>query len=407
MKKPIILVCSMIVGFSGHAWAYVPVAKRMPTVKNPATSHVKVPDAGPKVKNPRLNRELHEAAGTHRTGERHLKPILEHTPILWQLVNPLDGSKHLIMGTAHRMNVSLRDFPPEVQAAIVSADTLIGELSPSDKGSSDRSASKVVSTSKFTNPVLSYYRKTAEDDDLPTQLGEKHWRTLQGMFKDRKANLHKDVLHIGLKYQDAQTAISVIRALALQEAYADNSNPTYPTLDAQIADSGLTAGKKLVGLETLAELEQHVKQYRTTATEHLQNLDHKGDMLVEILKNIIDKGGINYLRDKFLQARTAYLDGNVLKALGLLHPFVLDPYFDEIILDQRNLAWIEGGKIQDLCWAGNRCFIFIGFAHLFKDKHPLIKLLRQQGFEVTATEPAEPELEQDGHVHTELLGTAD
>ena len=136
-------------------------------------------------------------------------------------------------------------------------------------------------------------------------------------------------------------------------------------------------------------------------------MDHKGDMLVEILKNIIDKGGINYIRDKFLETRTAYLDGNVLKALGLLHPFVLDPYFDEIILDQRNLAWIEGGKIQDLCWAGNRCFIFIGFAHLFKDKHPLIKLLRQQGFEVTAIEPAELELEQDGHVHTELLRTAD
>lgn len=370
-----IISYSIIIFFFYHIWAVSLEAK------NVATNLIE---------HPRL-------VSTHIRRENALLK-----PILWQLVNPVDGSKHPIFGTSHRMNMSLLDLPLEVQAAILSADTLIGELLPRNKDTSGLDGLSAKPARNFINPVLSYYRKKAGDDDLPTQLGEKYWRTLQGIFKDRKTAI-KDaqpimtLLHMGLKHQDAQIVIGAMRALATKEAYAGDSFKHTSTLDMQIANNGLAAGKNLVGLETYAELEQRVKQYRTVATEHLQSLDHNGDILVEILKNIIDMGGINYLRDRSLEARTAYLEGNVLRALSLLHPFILDPYFDEIMLDQRNLAWIEGGKIQDLCWADNRCFIFIGFAHLFKDKHPLIKLLREQGFEVTAIAPDELELEQDAH----------
>lgn len=326
-------------------------------------------------------------------------------PILLQLINPVDSSKHPILGIAHRMNVSLEDFPLEVRSAILNADTLISELPLSVEDDSGRSVVNLRPNSNLASPVLSYYQKQANDDDLPTKLGDKHWQALQGIFKDRRKNPFIKAMSIGLKHQEAQTVISTIQAIARQEAYADDPNLAYLTLDAQIANTGLGAGKNLVGLETPAELDQNIRRYRATTIEHLQNLDPKGDMLVGILKNLIDNGGINHMRDTLLKVRANYLKGNVLKALEQLHPFILDPYFDEIVLDQRNLDWIEGGKIQELCWADNKCFIFVGFAHLFKAKQPLIKLLREQGFEVNAIEPAA--LVQDDHTQREALEIAD
>ncbi|MDE3268961.1 MAG: hypothetical protein OYH77_01605 [Pseudomonadota bacterium] len=48
--------------------------------------------------------------------------------MLWQLIAP-DGSKHLLLGTAHRLGLRLEQLP-EVVGAIKQSNVLIGELSP-------------------------------------------------------------------------------------------------------------------------------------------------------------------------------------------------------------------------------------------------------------------------------------
>ena len=79
-----------------------------------------------------------------------------------------------------------------------------------------------------------------------------------------------------------------------------------------------------------------------------------------------------------------YANGKIDEALNNFYRSTLFPkhgittYID-LMFDQRNIAWVESGKIQKNCVHGNKCLIFVGIAHLDESDNALIKLLKEQG----------------------------
>lgn len=103
------------------------------------------------------------------------------------------------------------------------------------------------------------------------------------------------------------------------------------------------------------------------------------------LRSLIDKGAIDYVAETMMDSVRHYADGNLYESYKLLEnitPPGARNAIDHFLLDQRNIAWVESGKIQENCVHGNKCLIFVGFGHLIKGNNTLIKLLKEQGYRI-------------------------
>ena len=202
----------------------------------------------------------------------------------------------------------------------------------------------------------------------------------------------------------------------MREATKDHADLFKPnagiSLDLQIRTA---LGKsKYVALEDPEELQQALNNYQHAASEHLQTLDDFIGNTTK-LKRVIDSGSLDDSVSRLKQYYDAYLKGDIIQASLVGFESAFNPYFEDILLDARNINWMRKGGIQAHCIDGNQCLVYAGFSHFLQGKNPLFKLLQQEGFaikELTAAQRDELVAASSGtttyeHVETELNGEQD
>ena len=247
---------------------------------------------------------------------------------------------------------------------------------------------KVFLTKQDAGETVTFHDPESSNADqnhqpLVGQLGEEYERKLRNMLRQYDSNPFTNLLSLTLKHQKVALVNAALTSIALHEASKDYGDFLKPngsiSLDLQIR---ATLGKsKHVALEEHEDLQQAVDRYYSEASEHFQSLDNFiGD--TARLKKLIDYGSLDAAIGTFKQYYAAYLKGDVMQASKIRNESPFNPYFEDILIDERNLNWMRKGKIQEYCKAGNQCLVYAGFAHFLRGKNPLFKLLPQEGFEI-------------------------
>ena len=303
-----------------------------------------------------------------KAARRSRMPLSEFTkieitdPPLYRLTAP-DGSQHHILGTMHVSNLSLSDLSADskLRPILEQADILMPELAEARY------------TSVMSYAFRSNFRlQLVEQRSLSQQLGEQHWQKLSQMIAEKgdlkpfEQSLDEFMEEIdGLTVDEAYS-----RLIGYGQAYASPLEGL--KMDFQLIHYGREHDKTLIGLESF-------KQGSSAALKVMGSSHAK----IDDLKKLIDKGGIDYVVDTFKNSIRHYAGGNIdesYKGIDALTPPGAKAAINDFLLDQRNVAWVESGKIQKNCVNGNRCLIFVGFGHLVKGDKTLIKLLEKQGY---------------------------
>lgn len=289
---------------------------------------------------------------------RHTKVDITD-PSIYQLTAP-DGSQHHILGTMHISNLSLSDFPDDSKLWPILEQANI--LIPERDLLKDRFTTALlwkVSVKKMRSVRFGKQQKLSE------QLGEPHWQKLRQMIAEKpdlkpvEQSLDEFMAEI-----DASTANDVY--LQLDDygiEYASGPFANSLTMDHQLVRYARKQGKKLIGLETQEQIFlAHLKATKSIVYD------------VYDLRQLIDEGGIDDVANKLTDDINRYAKGRSTEDRTTA------PDYDDITLDQRNIAWVESEKIQKNCVNGNKCLIFVGRAHLTGGGNTLIKLLKEQGY---------------------------
>ena len=241
---------------------------------------------------------------------------------------------------------------------------------------------------KQPDPEIAYPDQSHQS--LVEQLGQERLHKLRHMLQQYSNNPIANILNLTLEHQQVAHVMSSLNSIALHEvskSYGKLLEPDAPTIDVQISTTAMGAvtalgtAKKYVALEELEDWQQHADEYYSKASEHFRALDSFiGN--TSRLKEFIDHGSMITTIKKYKYIFDAYFKGDIATASSLPYTSSFNPYYEDIMLDQRNLRWIEKGKIQKYCTKENQCFIYAGFSHLLRGKNPLIKLLQDKGFEV-------------------------
>ena len=233
------------------------------------------------------------------------------------------------------------------------------------------------------DPEIAYPGQSRQP--LVEQLGQERLDKLRHMLQQYDHNPIANILNLTLEHQQAAHVNFTLNSIAIREvsskAYGGQLDPDAPTIDAQIAATALGAARKHVALEELEELQQHIDQYYSEASEHFRTLDSFIGTTAK-LTEFIDHHSISQRAKYYKNFFDVYFKGNVARASSLPYTSEFNRYYVDIVLDQRNLRWMETGKIQKHCTKNNQCLVYVGFSHLLRGKEPLIKLLQKEGFEV-------------------------
>ena len=215
-------------------------------------------------------------------------------------------------------------------------------------------------------------------------MGQEYLHKLRKMLQQYDHNPIANLLNLTLEYQPVAAVNSTLASIAISEAskeYGKLLDSNAPVLDAQIAATALGGTRKHVALENIEDWQQHVNEYFSEASKHFRSLDGFIGNTTN-LKRVIDHSGISTATKRFRKMFAAYFKGDIFAASSLRDHSVFNPYHEDIMLDQRNLRWVEEGKIQEHCTKDNQCLVYVGFFHLLRGKNPLFKLLQQEGFEI-------------------------
>ena len=288
-------------------------------------------------------------------------------PPIYRLTAP-DGSQHHILGTMHISNLSLSDLPKDSKLSqiVEQANILIPEIA----GARFTSALRF----QFSLNKVTWRRQFVWQQRLSEQLGDEHWQKLTQMIAE-KPDLKPFEQPLG-RFMDEIDSLDADDVYSRLSTYGQNYATPIEGLkmDFQLIRYGREHGKTLIGLETF-------KQARAS---FMKTLD-ASNVGIDDLKRLIDKGGIDYVTEVTIDSIRHYADGNLdesYKSLKKITPLDTRNAVDTFMLDQRNIAWVESGKIQKNCVNGNNCLIFVGFAHLTEGSNTLIKLLQKQGYKV-------------------------
>lgn len=219
---------------------------------------------------------------------------------------------------------------------------------------------------------------------LAKQLEQEYLHKLRKMLQQYSHNPIANLLNLTLEYQSVAAVNSTLTSIAISEAskeYGKLLDPDAPVLDAQIAATALGGTREHVALESIEDWQQHINEYFSKASEHFRSLDGFIGNTTN-LKRVIDHNGIDAATKRYKKMFADYFRGDIFAVSSLKNSSVFNPYHDDIMLDQRNLNWMEGGKIQEHCTKDNQCLVYVGFSHLLRGKYPLVKLLQQEGFEI-------------------------
>lgn len=299
-------------------------------------------------------------------------------PPLYKLTNLADGSEHYLLGTMHTTAVSLHDFPKNsvVFKALDETTVFMPELVMSFS-----QYRKQVASFKWKNNVLAKaMRKIGkykpQNYSLRERLGDEHWVKLEKMFAAKPESIPptKTLAEFmqELDRSDPEDAISLI----MEQGQYHAIGPSLTSIDLQLTALSWEKGKKVIGLETLKD---------RRIAQRSQGLDIS--MTTHELQKLIDKGGIDYVKDTTLAMRDAYAAGD-LAELEKQGKFFADlqPKLRRALLDERNKKWVASGKVQKNCRRGKKCMIAVGAAHLEEGENSLFRLLRADNFKIEKVE---------------------
>ena len=126
-------------------------------------------------------------------------------PMLWQITNSQDGSKHLLFGTFHR-SISLAAFPQRFHDILSEANVIISEVQYSPQPQS---------FSVSGDPYTEAYGQGQHD--LREQLGKARFLKLNAMFS--RPVLSSWVPQSALPHQHAGTVIRMINIFAERDVF--------------------------------------------------------------------------------------------------------------------------------------------------------------------------------------------
>ena len=310
-------------------------------------------------------------------------------PTFWKLTNLKDGSRHLLLGTLHSGFRFNDIFPSKFLDILDEATVLIGEVQYKDE-----SAEKVKPS--FC-PVLRHVQQRKYN--MRKILGKYRFKELQAIHKDGPSDTpHVNLAHIGLESaiesDDLGRIIYYLKDLGTHEAVPllgiRIDQPVI--LDRQIPERAANSSrdKSFLGLESIEDMLSCSDKYYHTAASALAYHDPKFEWGVDRIREWIDKIGIAGESQRIARWFDDYVKGRLMPYLSPLHwwrpSFVNQKWAFELI-DKRNKAWIDTGKIQNSCVKGHKCLIYVGGSHVYYYRLPLTTLIRQEGFSVEPLTP--------------------
>lgn len=343
----------------------------------------------------RLDYKLYEARNrsAEKTARRHRLALSKFTkiditdPPIYRLIAP-DGSQHHILGTMHTSKLSLSDFPTDSKLfpILEQANILIPERVIERFSSEFRFYYQL--NIKHRLPKLSKMltrsnKAKIEQPKLSEQLGEEHWQKLTQIIAEKPdLKPFEQSLDKFMQKIDRSTADTIFRLLVKSGREYVSPFDHKLNMDVQLMRYGKEHGKTLIGLEDIKQVVS-VHEAMGKALRQAYRQDISAD--VYYLKWLIDKGGIDFVGDTVNYSMHLYTKGKLEESKKWSYLFTrkeVQTVRDEFLLDRRNIAWVESGKIQTNCVHGKKCLIFVGFWHLEEGDNALIKLLQKQGYSI-------------------------
>lgn len=291
-------------------------------------------------------------AGSYETMTKEAEATINGAARLWK-IERAGAAPSYLFGTMHLTDLRVVDLTTEAKSAFDSASTVVIE-------STEVLDSKVAAAALLSRPDLMMF---TDGKSLESYLEPAQALTLEKGLSAR-----------GIKL-DAVNKMKpwlVAGMVSLPACEANRKKEGAPFLDIKLAQEAQTNGKKLVGLETIAE-----------------QLDAMASLPMELhVKGLLDSLSFgNKLEDVLETMIVLYTDGRI----GAIVPFLkavsgkkgTDQSYSKLeqamivarnrTMQSRALPLLENGS----------AFIAVGALHL-PGNNGLVELFRQQGFVVTA-----------------------
>lgn len=278
--------------------------------------------------------------------------IINGKSIFWKIEK--DGiAPSWMLGTMHLADERIANLDGKKLAAFNQADTVIIESTDASDPAKAQAAMAKLTHLTFLPP----------GQDLAKLLDAQTLEKLRPAVEQRGIPFA-----IATKLKPWLVATTI--ALPLCEMAAKQSGKA--VLDTLIAQEAIANGKKLVGLETIEEQFNAIaslpQEFHLTALKETLDLGNEVEDIIETMKQLYLTGNIGMVMPmmKVASPKTDAAGGN--------------QKFQEQLIIQRNITMAE--RSAELLKNGN-VFLAVGALHL-PDETGLVKLLRDQGYKVTA-----------------------
>ena len=310
-------------------------------------------------------------------------------PMLFEIKNLKDGSRHLLLGTLHTGFRLHELFSSNFMQILESATTLIGEVKYTEE--------KEKVKPSFC-PVLTHIHQRKYD--LKKILGEDRLKVLQNIQKGGReasdhpvAGLARLVLKHAIEVNDLARIIEVLKTLGSAESTGllQITIDQPEIIDRQIPAAASNCKDKLfLGLETLEDNNKIAETFYDTASSALAYNDPKVEWGIDRITEWLDNIGIAGESARVAKWVEDYIKGRILPCASpsaWWRPSYVNNTFYFEYIDKRNLAWIDTGTIQKSCVKGKKSLIYVGASHIYYYRLPLTTLIRKEGFSVESLSP--------------------
>jgi uncharacterized protein YbaP (TraB family) len=272
----------------------------------------------------------------------------------WKLEKPGQPTNWLL-GTMHLSDPRVTDLPSEAKSAYDSADTVVLE-------SDEILDQKTASAKLMAQPDMMFFSGTASINDY--------------LKPEEKKILEEGLIKRGIPL----AAVAKFKPwmltpmVALSSCEMARKSKGAPFLDMKLAKDGVAAGKKVKGVETLAEqlkamselpIEFHIRSLIATVTYPQYSAD-----MMETTLGLYLEGKIGVI----------FPAGAYFAPVKDASDFADNAAFEEKIITTRNHHMAD--RAAPILADGN-VFMAVGALHLIGDEG-LVELFRKQGYTVTA-----------------------
>ncbi len=294
-------------------------------------------------------------------------------PLLFEMINSADSSRHWLLGVEPSGVYLGENFPLDSPLFTALAETttfLFDNISFAQIPQRLLDELETLKTLRGELPA---------DFDLQQQLGNEHWSTLRQTLREHPGvpddpdERHRTAMKIQKGHPIM--AIDLLTTDILMLSMEDSM------LAEQIDSIAVERNKKVVNLASAEQEFEALREYYTTVYSQAS---------VDDVREIVDRGGIKFVMESNLAELDAYFVGDAEELMRHYHQartgFLQRQ--DAILVSGRNRTWLANGAIQENCRTGETCFITVSFEHLFYGEDNLIKLLREKDFVINRFNPA-------------------